>query len=178
MIRHQRTHHGGRGSSRKRREGGATFAELMLATIVIGTTVVASTSSLRGSTEVYHYFAEGPHEALMLAQEVHEAAMQMPWEAELGAEGLFGDVNQDVWDLHEDSFSPPRSAEYEVVVSHLGWSQHVHVKMVDLNDPSVEVDPDTFEGDMLMELEVIVMRGGDVVGSHSWWLSNPDEEED
>jgi hypothetical protein len=148
----------------------------MLATIVIGTTVVASTSSLRGSTEVYHYFAEGPHEALMLAQEIHEVAVLMPWEAEPGDEALFGDDIKDVWGLDEESFSPPRSAEYEVVISHLGWSQHVHVTMVDLDDPSVEVDPDVFEGDMLMELEVIVMRGGDVVGSHSWWISDPSED--
>ena len=175
MIRHQRTSRG-RGSAARRRVAGASFAELMLATIVVGSAVVASTASLRGSTEVYHYFAEGPHEALMLAQEIHEAALLLPWEAEEADPELFGAGVKGLFDLDDKEFSPPRSAEYEVVISHIGWSQEVDIKIVDLEDPSIEVDPETFEGETLTELEVTIKIGDDVVGTHSWWMSESEVE--
>jgi hypothetical protein len=153
---------------------GATFAELMLATLVVGSAVVASTASLRGSTEVYHFFAEGPHEALMLAQEIHEAAVLLPWVA--GEEDdLFGEGVAKLDDLDGLVFDPPRSAEYEVVISHENWSQEVDIKHVDLADPSIEIDPDTFVGDYLTELEVTHISEGEEMGVHSWWMADPSD---
>ena len=40
---------------------------------VLSTTVVASHSSLTGTISAYHYFADGAHESLLLAKEIHEA---------------------------------------------------------------------------------------------------------
>jgi hypothetical protein len=146
----------------------------MLATLIVGSSVVASSASLRGSTEVYHFFAEGGHEALMLAQEIHEAAVLLPWE-EGEEEDLFGDDVDEFLDLDGMVFDPPRSAEYEVVVSHQDWMQEVEIKYVDLQDPSIEVDPDDFEGDYLIELEVTIYREDDEMGVFSWWMADPSE---
>jgi len=152
---------------------GGTFAELMLATLIVGTTVVASTASLSESAEVYQFFAEGPHEALMLAQEIHEAAIMLPWEAEAGAPATFGDDVVTIWDLDAAEFKPPLSAEAVTIVSHPTWTQRVTVRTVDLENPTVEVDPDTFEGDTLTELKVTILNGPTEVGVYPWWLSEP-----
>lgn len=160
-------------TSSRRRESGATFIELMLAVLVISTTLVASTSSMRGSTEVYHYFTDGKHEALMLAQEIHEAAKLLPWNAEGVEEPGFGPDVYTLWDLEEKVYSPPRSAEYDVIVSHIGWTQKVEVRVVDMDNPDVEVDPETFEGETLVELKVTVKEGALEVDSVGWWMSEP-----
>jgi hypothetical protein len=152
---------------------GASFVELMLAVLVISTTVVASTASMHSSTEVYHYFADGQHEALMLAQEIHEAALLLPWDAEAGAPGQFGPDVAKLQDFDGKTFTPPRSAGYEVVVSNIDWTQEVEVNHVDLADPTVEVDPATFEGDTLTELKVTVKQGDVVKGVQSWWMTEP-----
>ncbi len=156
---------------------GATFAELMLATIIVGTTIVAATSSLSESAEVYHFFAEGPHEALMLAQEIHEAAIMLPWEAEAGAEANYGEDVVTLWDLDEAEFNPPRSADYEVITSHLPWTQSVAVRTVSMVDPTLEVDPDTFEGETLTELKVTIFKANLEVGTFPWWVSEPAKQE-
>lgn len=156
-----------------RRQAGATFLELMLAVLIISTTVVASTSSMRTSAEVYHYFSDGKHEALMLAQEIHEAAKLLPWDSDGVAAPNFGTDVYDLWDLDGKTFTPPRSAEYDVVVSHIGWTQAVEVRVVDMDDPEVEVDPATFPGETLVELRVKVSNGSQVVDEVGWWMSEP-----
>ena len=160
-----------------RRTRGATFGELMLATLIVGTTIVASISSLSESAEVYHFFSEGPHEALMLAQEVHEAAILLPWEAEAGAEANYGPDVVTLDDLHDAEFSPPRSADYEVISSHLSWKQRVNVLTVSMDDPTLVVDPETFEGEILTKLEVTILNGNTEVGVFPWWMTNPATEE-
>ncbi len=164
-------------TARRRRTQGASFAELMLATLVVGSTLVASTASLARSTEVYHFFAEGPHEALMLAQEIHEAAVLLPWSAPEDSEPQYGDSVHTLWDLDETEYQPPRSAEYEVIVSHPTWEQVVVVRTVDAADPSIEVDADEFEGNYLVELEVTIFKDLNEVGVHTWWMTDPAETE-
>jgi hypothetical protein len=148
----------------------------MLAVLVIATTVVASNASLRSSTEVYHYFADGQHEALMLAQEIHEAAILLPWDASAGDDALFGDDVYELDDLDDQEYSPPRSAQYDVVTSHVGWSQEVEVRIVDLDDTSMEVDPETFQGETLTELKVSIYSGASLTGEYSWWMTDPESE--
>jgi hypothetical protein len=175
-----------------RSEQGTSFAELMLASMIIGTTLVATTSSMTESAEVYHFFSDGPHEALMLAQEIHEAAVLLPWEE--AGDSSFGDDVDTIWDFHETTFHPPRSAEYEKVKSHVTWRQQVEVRHVDMDDPTVVVDPDEFEGDTLVELRVHVVELDGVYetwdeedpepgvatdfGWFTWWMSEPTVEED
>ena len=160
-------------SSGSRAQRGASFVELMLAVLVISTTVVGSTASMRSTTEVYHYFADGQHEALMLAQEIHEAALVMPWSHQAGDPAQFGTTVYDIWDFDGKSYTPPRSAEYDLVVSHLGWSQVVAVDVVDLENPDIVVDPDTFTGETLIKLSVTIKNGAQEVDKLSWWLSEP-----
>ncbi len=163
-----------RGAARARRAThGATFVELMLAVLIISTTLVASTSSMRTSSEVYHYFADGQHEALMLAQEIHEAAKLLPWESAPGAEPAFGPDVYDLWDLDGKVYDPPRSAEYDIVLSHLEWSQEVEVRVVDMDNPEIEVDPDTFPGETQVEISVTIKMEGVEVDTVGWWLTEP-----
>jgi hypothetical protein len=157
----------------RRAQAGSTFVELMLAVLVVSTTLVASTASMHGSAQVYHFFADGKHEALMLAQEIHEAAKVLPWESGGSDPYLFGEDVFNVWDLDGKTFDPPRSADYDVVVSHIGWSQSVEVMVVDMNNPDVEVDPETFEGSTLVDLKVTIKQGEEEVDVVDWWLSPP-----
>ena len=157
----------------RRAQAGSTFVELMLAVLVVSTTLVASTASMHSSAQVYHFFADGKHEALMLAQEIHEAAKVMPWDHEPGDDYLFGSDVFDIWDLDGKTFDPPRSADYDVVVSHVGWTQTVEVNVVDMANPEVEVDPETFEGPTLVDLKVIVKNGDLEMGEIDWWMSPP-----
>lgn len=157
--------------ARRAAQAGATFVELMLAVLIVSTTLVASTASMHGSEETYHYFADGKHEALMLAQEIHEAAKVLPWTHAAGAEPAFGSDVYDVWDLDGKTWSPPRSADYDVVVSHIGWSQEAKVVTVDMAHPDVEVNPATFTGETMVELKVKIKDGADVVDEVDWWMS-------
>jgi len=160
----------------RRHERGSTFFEVILATLIVGTTLVATTSSMSESAEVYSYFADGPHEALMLAQEIHEAAELLPWEAEVGAPANYGPDVVTFWDLDGALFDPPRSANYELVASHLNWSQDVEISFVDLENPSEEVDPDTFEGEVLVRLEVTVLRLDKAMDTFEWWMTDPADD--
>jgi hypothetical protein len=156
----------------RRAERGASFFELMLAVLIISTTVVASHASLTGTVSAYHYFADGAHESLLLAKEIHEAALLLPWEEGEESTVEFGDV-ETLYDLDRMTFTPPRSAGYDIVTSHIGWSQAVTVRTVDMADPTQEVDPFDFEGPTLTELTVSVNDGTKVVGTYSWWLTEP-----
>lgn len=161
-----------RGTAR-RSERGSSFAELMLAVLVVSTTVVASHESLTGTVSTYHYFADGGHESLLLAKEIHEAALLLPWDAEDEGEAGFGPDVFSLGDLNNKTFSPPRSAGYDIVTSHIDWSQVVHVRTVSMVDPSIQVDPLTFAGQTLTELTVDVKQGDRPVGTYSWWLTAP-----
>jgi hypothetical protein len=151
------------------------MAELMLATLIIGTTVVGASSSLSQTASVYHFFTDGPHEALMLAQEIHEAAVALPWED--NADPLFGPEVATLWDLDETEYKPPRSASYEVVTSHPLWTQEVCVEHVDLDDPNVVVDPDEFGGDTLVRLKVVISQGELEIETFKWWMTEPEDVE-
>ena len=144
----------------------------MLATLIIGSTVVAASSSLSQTASVYHFFTDGPHEALMLAQEIHEVAVTLPWEA--GATPAFGSDVHSIWDLDGQEYHPPRSASFDVVVSHPLWKQEVAVDFVDLDNPNTVVDPDAFGGETLVRLEVTVFHGDVEVDTFHWWMSEPE----
>lgn len=158
-----------------RRATGTTFAELMIATMILGLTVVGSTNSLTESAMVYNYFSEGAHEALMLAQEIHEAALLLPWEADVSAPATFGPDVVTFFDLHGETFAPPRSASYVVVASHLGWSQEVEIDYVDMANPTTVVDPVTFVGATQVRLRVTVLQGTTEVDAVEWWMTEPED---
>ena len=163
--------HGSR--TERRRERGSSFAELMLAVLVISTTVVASHESLTGTVSAYHYFADGAHESLLLAKEIHEAALLLPWKVADEGDAHFGPDVHTLNDLDGQTYKPPRSAGYDIVTSHIDWSQEVHVKTVSMADPTLEVDPDLFEGPTLTELTVEVHDRNNLVGTYSWWVTEP-----
>lgn len=114
----------------------------------------------------------------MLAQEIHEGAMLLPWVATPGMDAQFGPDVYTLWDLDEMDFKPPRSAEYEEIVSHATWTQTVAVRHVSLEDPSTVVDPLTFEGDTLVELVVQVAQNNKEYGQFSWWMTEPEHDTD
>ena len=159
-----------------RRERGTTFAELMIATMILGLAIVGSTTSLTQSATVYNYFAEGAHEALMLAQEIHEAAILLPWDSDPGDPAAFGPDVVNFWDLHDEEFSPPRSAAYAIVSSHTNWGQEVEIDFVDLHNPTVVVDPDLFTGPVQVRLRVTVFQGQVEVDSFDWWMTEPEDD--
>ncbi len=164
---------------RKRSVIGATFVEVSLATVIIATAIVGAMSSVTETAKVFHYFSDGPHEALMLAQEIHEAALLLPFEEVAGQNDLFGANVSTVYDLDDRIYSPPRSAQYEAISSHQFWKQSVEVRHVELDDPSQEVeDPASFAGEMLTELKIVIHEGDLEKGSFTWWMTPPENEDD
>ena len=156
----------------RREISGSSFAEVLLATVVIATTVVGAVSSMRGSVSTYHFFADGPHEALMLAQEIHEGALLLPWTPELGQKDLFGQGVDTIADLDGQSFNPSRSAQYEVIQSHADWEQNVEIRYLSLADPAVVVGEQVGSTEeTLVELRVTILDPtGAEMGTFSWWM--------
>lgn len=157
---------------RRREERGTTFADVLISTVVVSTAIVATMTTVADSARVYDYFANGPYTALLVAQEVHEAALTLPWEADPAAtEGLFGPDVFVIQDLDGKSIQPARTAEFSTITNPLNWKQQVEINEVDPNDPSI---PAYLDPDALLELEVKVFDPADtLVGTFTWWMSPP-----
>lgn len=138
----------------------------------MSTAIVAAMSTVADSTKVYDYFANGPYTALLVAQEVHEAALTLPWEADPEqTDGLFGPDVYELDDIDGMSIQPARTAEWNEITNPLDWKQDVVLNEVDPNDPTI---PAYLDPNALMELEVKVYDAADnIVGTFTWWMSPP-----
>ena len=156
----------------RRDETGTTFADVLISTVVVSTAIVATMTTVADSARVYDYFANGPYTALLVAQEVHEAALVLPWEADAGAtEGLFGPDVFELGDLDGMSIQPARTAEFNPITNPLNWKQEIVLNEVDPSDPTI---PAFLDPDALLELEVKVYDPDDnPVGTFTWWMSPP-----
>lgn len=155
---------------------GFTLLEVLVAAVVLGTSLVAATWSMNATarTQALHELADGPADDL--AREIHELASGLPREpsGQVGAHSAADVLALD--SLVGASFSPPILADGSVAEGLDGWSQHVDLEVHALSaldtptddDPAAGLPPD---GDKLYRLVVEIRLDGESAGVFSWWIN-------
>ncbi len=160
---------GGRPSSR-RAQSGFSFIEVMLATLVVGTVLVAATSSITGSVKAKHILVGEPGIALGLAREIHSVAQVLPRGAGGSTPASVGSDVLVLEDLNGATFSPPLAATLDSLNQSVGWSQAVAIDTVALASPD-QLATNTDGSAVLLRLTVTIREGATVVGTYTWWLN-------
>ena len=153
-----------------RASSGFSFIEILVATLIVGSALVAAMSSLTAATQSQSALATGPTTALTLANEIHTLALGLPRTAGDGSPAHVGDDVAVLDDLDGASFSPPIDSRRGSLTSSTGWSQVVRVDPVALSAPTV-TDEDRSSSDTLLKLTVTVRQGADAAGTYSWWIN-------
>jgi type II secretory pathway pseudopilin PulG len=153
-----------------RTSSGFSFLEILVATLVVGSALVAAMSSLTAATQSQSALATGPTTALTLANEIHTLALGLPRTAGDGTPARAGGEVAVLDDLDGASFSPPIDAQRGSLAASTGWSQAVSVDPVALAAPTV-TDEDRSSSDTLLKLTVTVRQGAAAAGTYSWWIN-------
>jgi hypothetical protein len=149
---------------------GFSFVEVLVATVLVGTALVAATAALTGAVKTKDILAGEPTTALGLAREIHGLALLLPRTA---GDGVPASVPSEVVvldDLDGATFSPPIDAGLTVRSSATGWSQAIDIARVDLASPGTLVVDDGGD-DALLRLTVTIRQGAEVEGTYTWWLN-------
>jgi len=160
---------GGRSPSR-RATTGLTFIEVLLATLIAGTMLVAATSALTGTVQARQIMADRPVTAFSLAREIHSASQVLPRATGDGVPATIGSEVVTLDDLDGATFSPPISSRLAQIAGSIGWSQEVHLEHVDLASPGT-LAADATSASTLLRLTVTVRQAAAVVGTYIWWLN-------
>jgi prepilin-type N-terminal cleavage/methylation domain-containing protein len=153
-----------------RASSGFSFIEILVATLIVGSALVAAMGALTSATQSQSALATGPTTALTLANEIHTLALALPRAAGDGTPAHAGGEVAVLDDLDGASFSPPIDARRGSLSSSTGWSQAVRVDPVALAAPTV-ADDDRSSSDTLLKLTVTVRQGADAAGTYSWWIN-------
>lgn len=164
---------GGRGScpSRRRmlraarRPAGLTLVEVLVASAVLGTVVVAATHSLTMTAAAQHEVQAQPSTAFELARDVFRVAQTLGREAGDGLPAESLDELLLLEDLDGAELSPPIDGLMQERDGLDSWTQRTFVRRVGLADPTTT----QADGD-LYELTVVIDEGPDTVGTYRWWL--------
>ena len=160
----------GRSETSCRAPAGFTFIEVLLATVILGTVLVAATTSLTGSVQAQDIMVGEPVAALGLAREIHSLALVLPRTAGDGVPATTGSEVLLLEDLDGAQFSPPIDAAKRTLASATGWSQQVLIEAVDLASPD-QLAADATSAGALLRLTVTVREGAVVVGTYVWWIN-------
>jgi hypothetical protein len=155
----------------RRATAGLTLIEVLLATLIAGTMLVAATTALTGSVKAQQVMMGDPVTAFGLAREIHSAAQLLPRTPGDGVPATTGAEVVTLDDLDDATFSPPLSARLASLTGSAGWSQEVHLEHVNLTTPGILAeDPETNAA--LLRLTVTVRQGAEVAGTYIWWLNS------
>jgi hypothetical protein len=149
---------------------GFSFVEVLLATLIVGTLMVAATTALTSSVHTYNVLAGQPFTALTLAREIHAAALTLPRDPGDGVPATDGSEVVVLDDLDGALFSPPIDAQLATLAHVSGWSQDVALERVSLSQPD---QPAALSADLstLWRLDVVIRQGAKEVGRYSWWIN-------
>jgi len=149
----------------RRRAAGLSLVEVLVASAVLGTVVVAATHSLTATVTMQDVTQERPTTAFELAREMFRIAQTLEQAPGDGQPATRPDELVLLEDLDGASFSPPLDGRKQEQTGLSDWTQRTFLRRVDLADPTTTDD----EG-QLHELTVVVDEGQDTVGSYRWWL--------
>jgi prepilin-type N-terminal cleavage/methylation domain-containing protein len=160
---------GGRFASR-RAASGFSLIEVLLATLVVGTVLVAATGAIGGAVSARAALSSEPVTAFELAREIHSLALVLPRDAGDGLPAATGADIALLEDLDGARFSPPVSAARAALAHATGWSQEVTLEAVDLAAPG-SLAADATADAVLLRLTVVVREGASLRGTYVWWLN-------
>ncbi len=160
---------------------GTTFAELVVAILIVGMLVVAALKTLGGATQAARYTAEKTI-AQGLAEELlteilctHYAEPDDP--SVFGIEGSESSTSRSLYDDVDDyngwSASPPQDKDGTVRTDKANWRRQVAVRYVD--DHDLTADSATDQG--VKEISVKVYSGTKLVTTLTSIRANCDEDE-
>lgn len=153
-----------------RTSSGFSFVEVLLATLIVGSMLVAAMTSLSSAAQTHSALATSPTTALALANEIHTLALALPRAAGDGSPARAGGEVAVLDDLDGASFTPPIDARKGSLHASTGWSQAVSVDPVALAAPAV-TDDALSGSDTLLKLTVTVRQGSAAAGTYSWWIN-------
>lgn len=141
----------------------------MLATLVVGSALVAAMTSLSTTARTQAVLATGPTTALTLANEIHTLALSLPRTAGDGSPARAGSEVAVLDDLDGAIFSPPIDARKAALTSSIGWTQTVDVEPIDL--AGAGEDEEDASSSTLLKLTVAVRQGSAAAGTFTWWIN-------
>jgi hypothetical protein len=165
----------------------------MLATLIVGSALVAAMMSLSSAAQSQAALASGPTTALTLANEIHTLALSLPKTAGDGTPAHSGSEVAVLDDLDGASFSPPIDASKGALTASTGWTQSVTIDSIDLTGAAQTADDDDDDeghghghghghdddededesdsADTLLKLTVTVRQGSAAAGTYTWWIN-------
>ena len=156
--------------------GGFTIIETALATVVVGIGIVAMVHAMAAGTRVNSQGRDITH-AVFLAQEVREWTLQLPFsdpdDADAGnPPGPDGADPQsfvdDLDDLMDVTFTPPRDGQGQVIEGMADWSQTIEMEWRDPNSLTTAVPVGSTE---VISVNVTIRHNGQKVTSSSWLVA-------
>ena len=153
-----------------RTSSGFSFVEILVATLIVGSALVAAMSSLTVAAQSQSALATEPTTALTLANEIHTLAVGLSRAEGDGSPAHTGDEIAVLDDLDGASFSPPIDARRSSLAASTGWSQAVSIDPVALAVPAT-ADAGRDSADTLLKLTVTVRQGASPAGTYSWWIN-------
>lgn len=157
------------------RAAGFTLFEVLLAVMILGTALVATTWSMTATarTKAAYDLASGP--APFLAQEIFTLADGLPREPTGVTGATTGAAVVALDSLVGARFAPPILADGSVADGFEGWEQRVNLSVFDLDDLATPTPADPAhglpaEGGALYRLDVEVWHEGQPADSFSWWI--------
>lgn len=168
-----------RSAAHRRAQRGFTITEVLVATMLVGTSFVAVSWLTTSATRTHEMYKQSETDTLQLAREVHELAMNIKNEelSGLGTALLAKDIVA-LDSLDGATFSPPLRADGSVMTHLSGWSQEVdlsvHEKTLSEKAPMLKTanaltKPAKGSGKMYL-LEVTILEGTTTRGSYEWLL--------
>lgn len=160
----------------KRRHGGFTLIEAAIATVVVGMGIVALLHAMGAGTRVNH---EGSSvtQAVFLGQEIREWTMQLPF-SDLdpgdagnppGSDGSDSQVFvDDLDDLMNVTYSPPRDGQGYVIDGMDGWYQTISIEWKDPANLTLTVPAGSTD---TVSVTVTVGRNAHTALSTSWLVT-------
>jgi Tfp pilus assembly protein PilV len=166
--------------SARRRHGGFTLIEAAIATVVIGIGIVALLSAMGAGTRVNSQ-ARDITQAVFLAQEIREWTLRLPFsDPDAGDAGnppgpdgtnpqVFVD---DLDDLRNVTYSPPRNAQGLAIAGMAGWSQTITMtwRNPDWLTTTAPVPAKASDGDCIC-VTVTIRHGQEAVLATSWMVT-------
>ena len=156
--------------------GGFSLIEVLVAAAIVGTGVTAIMVAMQTGTEV-NAAGSGVTQAAYLAQEVREWTLWLPFTDPdpgdagnpPGPDGIDPQVFvDDLDDLLDVTYSPPRDGNGTAMTNMAGWSQHVGLEWKDPDDLTTTVSPGSSD---VVRVNVTISREGKTVLTCGWLVT-------
>jgi hypothetical protein len=159
-----------------RRQAGFTFAEVLMATVIVGFAVISSSWALAGAVSTKHELKETPFTASQLAKEIYECAEAIPREPTGTVAVTSGGAVTALDNLIGATFSPPILADGSTLTEMADWTQTVDLEVYALDDLTTPTGEDAWLGlsehaERMFKLTVTIQKDGADVDSFHWWIT-------